>query len=59
MITQKHACLDKGGSDLIPHLYCKHPRNNDVKSYALIIEDIDAPHDRDINWTHWVVPYIS
>lgn len=59
IITQKHACLDKGGSDMIPHLYCKHPRNNDVKSYAIIIEDVDAPHDRDTNWTHWLVPYLS
>ena len=59
MITQKHACLEKGGSDILPHLYIKHPRNNDVKSYALLLEDLDAPHDRDTNWTHWVIPYIS
>ena len=59
LITQKHACLDKGGSDMIPHLYCKHPRNNEVKSYAIIVEDVDAPHERDTNWTHWLVPYLS
>ena len=26
MITQKHACLDKGGSDLIPHLIVNTPK---------------------------------
>ena len=58
-ITQKHACIEKGGSDIIPQLYCKHPKNNEVSSYAIIIEDIDAPHERDENWTHWVVPYLA
>ena len=58
-ITQKHACTEKGGSDIIPHLYCTHPRNNEVSSYAIIIEDIDSPHERDQNWTHWVVPYLA
>ena len=59
LITQKHACLEKGGSDIIPHLYCKHPKNNKVHSYALIIEDTDSPHERDTNWTHWVVPNLG
>lgn len=59
LITQKHACLEKGGSDIIPHIYCKHPRNNKVQSYAIIIEDIDSPHERDTNWTHWVVPNLG
>jgi Raf kinase inhibitor-like YbhB/YbcL family protein len=52
-------CYHINGSNNTPNLQIEHDPNDKIKSYALLLEDIDAPHDRDGNWVHWLVPYIS
>lgn len=59
VITQRHACLDKGGSNLSPHIHFRHPHNNLIKGYTLILEDLDSVDDNDNNYIHLMLPFIS
>ena len=59
LIHKKFICEDKGGLNYSPHISWENIKESDIKSYALLFEDLDAPHARDTNWTHWLVPFIE
>lgn len=52
-------CYDKGGTNHTPNLTWEHPQDDNVKSYAILLQDMDATHSIDDNWVHWIVSYIS
>ena len=55
----RNVCEDRGGANYSPHLSWLNINDDKIKSYALLCEDLDAPHDRDNNWTHWLIPNIE
>ena len=57
--NKNQLCYHINGSNNTPHLQIEHEPNNNIKSYAILLEDIDAPNERDGHWVHWLVPYIS
>jgi Raf kinase inhibitor-like YbhB/YbcL family protein len=50
----KYVCSRQGGKDLVPKL--KWNNIEGVKSYALILDDPDAPYHG--GYVHWIVQYI-
>ena len=50
----KNLCYKNGGENKLPELTW-NLSNINLQSYALIMEDPDAP----INFIHWFIPYIS
>ena len=54
MINKKYICKNHNGSNISPKISWNNIKN--TKSYALILEDPDAPSG---NFIHWYIPYIS
>jgi hypothetical protein len=50
----KYVCLHQGGENLIPTI--KWTKIKNAKSYALIMDDPDAPYPG--GFVHWVIQYI-
>lgn len=59
IVDKNNVCGDKDGNNNTPQISFSHPEDDSIKSYALLFEDLDAPHDRDQNWVHWCVPYLN
>ena len=61
ILTKEIICLKQNGNNLSPQLSFSHPINEEIKSYALLLEDLDSPgpNSQTTNWIHWCVPYIS
>ena len=57
--NKNQLCYHINGSNNTPDLQIEHQPNDKIKSYAILLEDIDAPNERDGHWVHWLVPYIS
>jgi len=59
VLHKKYICEDKVGLNYSPHFSWENINDSNIKSYSLLFEDLDAPHVRDTNWTHWLVPFIE
>jgi Raf kinase inhibitor-like YbhB/YbcL family protein len=58
-IPLEESCIDKkGGANINPALKWK-VENKDIKSFVLIMEDLDAIKVVGFPYIHWFIPYIS
>ena len=59
MVDKNNVCEDRQGNNNTPQITFTHSEDDSIQSYAILLEDLDAPHERDDTWVHWCVPYIS